>query len=126
MSNDDQLTQTTRSLLNAEHGLRLLSAQVKSYPDAAKRLNEVCDSLQTVTQGVESVAKAISRQEAQLSDLNRTFSELKLVLAEQVKVLRQQDLRVAALEATYAEISVTQKGQCILLTKVANRKGLVF
>ena len=57
---EEQLRRATEDVLSAEKSLRELADKIKSYPEAAKRLQDVCDSLGHASNGIQSANLAMS------------------------------------------------------------------
>lgn len=149
---EDQLRRATEEVISAEKALRDLAEKVKTYPEAAQRLQEVCDSLQRASNGIQSAAfvmsnhmkameqtaqrvdSAIERMEsvrvsmlAANEQSAKNADAVKRDLASQIEVVIERIVSThsATLAATKA-ISTAMEQQAPMIEKAAGKRGILF
>lgn len=105
MSNEIELKQATQDILNAEKSLRELAERVKSYPEAAQRLHEVCGALERTATSLQAAAGTLGKHEI---------------------LMEQANQRLCRLENMIDALSTALKQQSPLLEKAAGKRGIVF
>ena len=130
MSDDKELKQATQDILHAEKSLRELAERVKAYPEAAQRLNEVCNALERTAASLHTAAGLLKKHEELMEQANQRLGRLEQtmtgILKKHGESMEQANQRLGRLENSIETLSTTLMQQSPLLEKAAGKRGIVF
>ena len=142
---ESQLRRATEDVLAAEKLLGELAERVRTYPEAAQRLQEVCGALDLATKGMQSAALSMSghlaAMQAAVRRVDAGIEKMEQIRSSFVAVIEGANTKLAAdvgdtsrrvdessasvLEAIKVVLTALEK-QTPMIERASRKRGIVF
>lgn len=122
---DLALQKSVTDVLEAKEQLRALAERVRTYPEAAQRLLEVCGALERTARGLNSASEAFAVQDKLMRE---AFAAQDKLMREAIQRLNETSKRMDAMGSSIlgaiASVATGLEQQRPLLEKAAKRRLL--